>query len=66
MKTQTLDLTDDQLHELHIALLDRYNTLTKEIADKTKHGSIIRIAQRQRDRLEGVLQIVDAKVRVTA
>jgi hypothetical protein len=66
MKTHTLKLTGDQLGELHIALLDRYHTLTQEINDKTKHGSILRIAQRQRNRLESVLQIVDLEMREIA
>ena len=66
MENHTLNLTGDQLGELHIALLDRYHTLTQEINDKTKHGSILRIAQRQRNRLESVLQIVDLEMRVTA
>lgn len=66
MKTHTLNLTSDQLYELHVALLDRYNTLTQEINDKSRHGSILRIAQRQRDRLEDVLQIVDLEVKTLA
>jgi len=66
MENHTLNFTADQLHELHVALIDRYNTLTQEINNKTKHGSIIRIAQRQRNRIEGVLQIVDLEIRETA
>lgn len=66
MDTHTLTLTSDQMHELHIALLDRYNTLTQEINDKTKHGRILRIADRQRNRITSLIKIIDLELRETA
>lgn len=58
-KTVTIELTEDELASIYWALADRSHALSVAKNDKNRHGSLVRIDERQFDRNSQALRIIE-------
>jgi len=58
-KTITLELTEDELATVYWALAARNDVLIQAKNDKSRHGSLMRIDERQFDRNNHALRIIE-------
>lgn len=57
--TVTLTLTSDEVGEIYWALVARNNVLLKEKNDKTQRGALVRISERQFERNNNALRMIE-------
>jgi hypothetical protein len=60
----TITLTNEQLHELHVILMDRMHSLSHEI--RTAPHDIVKIAHRQFDRADSIMEAISSELAAAA
>lgn len=62
METATVTLTTDTLGEIFHALQERHNALIESLRNRERPGALIRIEQRQLERVQAALHTIEKSI----